>query len=364
MDVEDSLEEVEDEMTPEMTPQPQFQRPTQRPYLDTLQQLRHDNNELRTVLQQLREACEREIGKRVDEMEALKLRTSNAVKMAWGHHDAMAEKLRLATRELALCKADADYLRDVESWQQRRIENLEQALVKCEKTRRAIFHDSRDDEEAGTFEPNKKVKTLHLVVEEEPRPQRKRRASRELDLGALGEYVRDGTVETTRELRQNPAMRCDTGWQRCHLVGLNLLKRVLNHYSQVRQLRLEPSTYAVLRAKANEDMNLQCCTPDENRQDTVTEAEVLRHMFEGEPLQSVEAKQMLQQLQSLLADVDSHSGGDLALATVLEELRQGKFPLQRRCFTCQRTTDGREPAPSTRSFCSPVCQRLWHDDNK
>lgn len=355
MDVEDEFDEIIEE---EETPQFVHPQPAQR-YQDVQQQLRHENIELRTTMQLLKEACEREINKRDEAMAALKARTEQTLKMAWGHHDAMGQQLKQAKRDLAVCAAELEYQKDVEDWQRRRIEQLEQALVKCEKTRRAIFQDARDDEETGTFESNKKAKTLHLVVVEEPRPQRKRRASRELDMGAG--YVDDGVVNSTRELRQTPSLQCDSGWQRCHLVGLNLLKRILNHYSQVRQLRLEPSTYAVLRATANEPTNLQCCTPEENRDDTVVEKEVLDHLFRGETLQSAEAKQMLVQLQSLLAQVDSLTG-DPVLEQVLSDLRASRFPLQRYCFSCRSATTGREPTPSTRAFCSVLCQRAWHED--
>ncbi len=338
------------------------------PYLDALRQQRQENAMLKLTLQQLREACEREIEKRAAQMDDLKETMARQVKMVWGHHNAMAEKYQMARRELAVAQNEVGYLKEVEEWQQQRIQRLEEALTKCEKTRRAIFHDSRDDDSTSsssttndmaeeTSGPNKKQKTLHLVVEE-ARPQRKRRASSELTMDA---YVENGVVDTTRELRQRPALRCEEGAQRCHDVGLNLLKRVLNHYTLVRHLRLEPSTYAALRLEANALQNLRCCTPQENREDTVVERELLQHMFRGEPLRSPEARLMLQQLQTLLQQVASHSS-DTALAQVLQDVQAQRFPLQRYCFSCREPTQGREAAPSTLAFCSATCQRLWHHD--
>jgi len=179
----------------------------------------------------------------------------------------------------------------------------------------------------------------------------------------LANYLADGEMQTTKELRQRPAMACLEDWQRCHNVGLNLLKQILNHYSLVRQLRLTRQEFLTLRRDVNDPrLNLRCCSPEANTVDKAVEAEVLDHVFRGAALSTVAAQQMFQQLLDFLAVVRRDTAQSESVGTMLDELERRQFPLQRYCFECDAAallyqTEG----GSCLTFCSEPCQDAYYN---
>lgn len=170
---------------------------------------------------------------------------------------------------------------------------------------------------------------------------------------------------STREIREKPRLYCDgRGWQRCHNVGLNLIKQILNHYTRVYHLVLSRAEFETLRRDLNDpDLNLRCCTTEANRRDIDIEREVLRFIFEGEPSSraglSAKALEMFEELVILLkhvkSDVATGHQSTEKIERVLRDIAAEQFPLARYCAECgtQCFLKGEE---SGLPFCDTRCQ--------
>ena len=189
----------------------------------------------------------------------------------------------------------------------------------------------------------------------------------------------DAAIDYTTELRKGIHMPCpESSDQRCHAVGLNLIKQILNYYARVRHVSLTDSELVILKADVNDkSLNIHCCTVEQNIHDKYTEAEVLRHLFKHTPsdrlLMSLDAQTMLDQLIQLLTTVKSDVDGSTQqqqqqqqqspgnIALILDDIKHERLPLDRYCFRCSGlcktptmiTTDADRIV-----FCHAVCYML------
>jgi hypothetical protein len=141
-------------------------------------------------------------------------------------------------------------------------------------------------------------------------------------------YREDGIMQTTKELRKFPKMSCPDQWQRCHEVGLNLIKKILNYYTRVHRLTLSKEEFDVLKRDINdESLNMRCCSIESNKEDIVIEREVLEYIFDGKLLETEPARQMFRRLLTFLSVVDSHLNYDSKMTIILNDLKAENFPL-------------------------------------
>lgn len=152
-------------------------------------------------------------------------------------------------------------------------------------------------------------------------------------------------------------MHCPLGDQRCHNVGLNLMKRIVNYYAEVRELPLSADEFALLKRDLNDaKRNLRCCSVEQNTRDKDVEHELLQFLFHGEPLQSEAAQLMLIQLKALLRRLRSEVPQG-ALAQMADDIVQERLPLRNtHCLSCDRFTLMRG-ARTHRAYCDRRCQR-------
>lgn len=89
--------------------------------------------------------------------------------------------------------------------------------------------------------------------------------------------MEEEVIHSTREIRKMPRdMVCPiTGDQRCHILGLNAAKVILNHYALEKCDRIDDETLSVLVESINDKQNLVCCSERQNEIDKETEKEFL-----------------------------------------------------------------------------------------
>lgn len=151
-----------------------------------------------------------------------------------------------------------------------------------------------------------------------------------VDLHVFNAYREDGIMRTTKELREFPKMSCPDQWQRCHEVGLNLIKKILNYYTRVHRLTLSKEEFDVLKRDINdESLNMRCCSIESNKEDIVIEREVLEYIFDGKLLETESARQMFRRLLTFLSVVDGHLNYDSKITIILNDLKTENFPLPR-----------------------------------
>lgn len=174
----------------------------------------------------------------------------------------------------------------------------------------------------------------------------------------------ESVIETTRELRHTPRMHCPLGDQRCHNVGLNLMKRIVNYYAEVRELPLSGDEFALLKRDLNDARrNLRCCSVRQNSRDKDVERELLQYLFHGEPLENEAARLMLTQLKALLRRLRAESPHG-ALAQMADDIVQDRLPLRNtHCLTCDSFTLMRATR-THRAFCDRRCMRHFLSERK
>lgn len=139
-------------------------------------------------------------------------------------------------------------------------------------------------------------------------------------------------ITTTRHIRKRSPLRCRGGDQGAHVVGLNLIKQLLNFYSTERDIVVGDAVITQLKEDINRASNFACETPEENTEDKYTEEEVLAVLFHGTLRyhQMVRpAKVMYALLRQLLQDISDNMAPnrDESFELIRRELEEAVFPL-------------------------------------
>ena len=113
-------------------------------------------------------------------------------------------------------------------------------------------------------------------------------------------------IDTTRRIRGDPPLRCPGERQRCHLVGLNMIKTVMNALGAgCRDVTRGALEDALARA-ANARGNFDCCTPYENHvEDKRAEREALNGVLHGGVIRSSAARTMTKRFVRMMWAVNA-----------------------------------------------------------
>ena len=282
-----------------------------------------------------------------NELKEKEVKHQREIKMVWGHYEQMKNYAESTQKENNILRSKIDWMSKHLETSEKRIERLE----KNTNIRKGNFRET--DEEIS------KYKKQRL----EPSTGNKRRATEDVQIDALllSTYKEDGIMESTREIRKKINMSCPDQWQRCHTVGLNLMKKILNYYTRVEGLILSNEEYMTLKRDINDnDINIQCCSPDDNQNDIVIEKEVLNYIFKGTPLKTTPAFAMFRSLKDLLSIVKGHTVKHDKIDVILNDLTKEQFPLSRYCRTCHGVTKNYEACDMKMSFCDKYCQVHYH----
>lgn len=141
-------------------------------------------------------------------------------------------------------------------------------------------------------------------------------------------------ITTTREIRKRSPIHCRHGDQGAHLLGLNLIKQLLNFYSTERDIVVSEQVIEQLITDINDKSNFACETPEENTEDKYVEEEVLGLLFNGTIRYSEmvrPAKVMFARLRQLLQTMIDHLGSSNSeeLRLIRGEIEEGVFPLRK-----------------------------------
>ena len=175
-------------------------------------------------------------------------------------------------------------------------------------------------------------------------------------------------IKTTKTIRKRSPIVCPVGDQAAHLVGLQLLKLILNYYSVERDIVVKGPVIDQLVKDINDKSNFECETVEQNTEDKHIEEEVLNLLFHTDKMSYDEmcdpAKLMFQRLRQLLQTMILHlsSKGESVneLALIRDEIEVGLFPLQRHCLECRLSCLLIEQT-SFSAFCGITCQEMYYD---
>lgn len=177
-------------------------------------------------------------------------------------------------------------------------------------------------------------------------------------------------IRTTKEIRKKSPIRCHSGDQGAHLVGLNLAKLLLNYYSTERDIVVPETVIDQLTEDINDKSNFACETDEQNTEDKYTEEEVLDLLFHGSlsyDEMSDDAKLMFARLKQLIQTMMDHlqtKGESIEkLLLIQNEIESGKYPLSRHCLSCQLACHFGEET-GLRVFCNTMCQSVYYSKQK
>lgn len=177
-------------------------------------------------------------------------------------------------------------------------------------------------------------------------------------------------IKTTKTIRKRSPIVCPVGDQGAHLVGLNLLKKIVNYYSVERDIVLRDPVIDQLVRDINDKSNFECETPEQNAEDRHVEQEVLNLLFHSKITyeeMSDAAKLMFQRLRELLQtmviNLSSRGESVTELTLIRDEIDAGQFPLQRHCLECRLSCLLIEQT-SFNAFCDITCQEIHYDGEK
>jgi hypothetical protein len=178
-------------------------------------------------------------------------------------------------------------------------------------------------------------------------------------------------VHSTRELRKKRPLPegCPvSGDQQCHIVGLNLAKRLINYYAMELYERVSSDELEALKEALNERANVECCSKRRNREDVVTEKEVLlfllpsnrRRDHGGYAGLSHAAQRMVDSLEHLLTRLHTRmqkkGTPDTTVQAILLMIQHKRTT---RCLFCEQVCSLRERG-GRRTFCHQRCQQSYH----
>lgn len=185
-------------------------------------------------------------------------------------------------------------------------------------------------------------------------------------------------VRHTEDIRKKPPIRCGLHQQRCHIVGLNLVKQLLNYYAEKRRLIVSETELKQWTRDLDQASNFYCCSPERNTRDKYTEEEVL-HMLLGEDMERVrkhgpwpakpdqlsrEAREMYEALKALMHVIQNNLSAQgrpsPVVSSILEDLESSRLPLRLYCFECSGVSVSYREDGGTRLFCDGDCQRMFH----
>lgn len=174
-------------------------------------------------------------------------------------------------------------------------------------------------------------------------------------------------ITTTRNIRKSNPLICLKNEQGGHIVGLNLVKLILNYYSTERDITIDEEVLAQLIEDINDASNFSCISKEQNVEDKYTEEAVIEMIFRGDVAfeeLSEPAKNMFILLKKLLRDMIDHlkkrglSKKELKL--IAAEIEKGEFPLPRQCQSCKLQASLVEET-SILAFCNIMCQQNHYD---
>lgn len=172
----------------------------------------------------------------------------------------------------------------------------------------------------------------------------------------------DKTIKSTREIRRTiRTMHCKVkDDQKCHIVGLNLMKEILNYYAK-NAMGISEEEMKQMVIDINKRSNIRCCSPEANTHDKEVERELLDLLIEGTRQYgdlSPESIAMFEALESLLKEMNRHllPGKSPLFTCLLEHLEKRHFPLPLFCFNCYAFASNCEVG-YTRIFCNLACQK-------
>lgn len=313
--------------------------------------------------------CREELAKSYETQNTLKKKIDSA----WMQHDHIKHYLDVVIKErdtykeqlnvllpkeheLESTKYENDYLKEQLEWYKERVQYYEaQANV-----RRAHFEETQEEiqkHKKKKYESKgrgKRVATNDAEVDDAYDDNYKRKKHN------ITSYLDNGIIDSTRELREHIDKSCPDEWQRCHIVGLNLLKEILNHYTRIKNLVLTPNSFLIIKHDLNDvNENIECCTPERNHSDVEVEKDVLAYIFKGRELVTTESREMFDALIALLDRVYEHTSHDIRVGKILSDIKNRSFPLQRYCFQCHQECEMSEKN-SLKSFCDSECQSLFY----
>ena len=121
-------------------------------------------------------------------------------------------------------------------------------------------------------------------------------------------YTEEPVIRSTREIRKTPRIKCPLQTdQRCHIFGLNAAKVILNHYAFHCE-RIDEETLEELVIAINRKSNIECCTPEKNRQDKETEKaflDVFIYKTRSYEQLDEEGRKMYQALKSVFTEIQN-----------------------------------------------------------
>lgn len=132
-------------------------------------------------------------------------------------------------------------------------------------------------------------------------------------------------IKSTKEMRRSPKLKCSGKDQRCHIVGLNLIKEIFN--GNQHQCRLVTATELARTIDALAEVsNFVCCSVKENRHDVRVEHVLLNAYFGREQRLSREARAMLiatiKLLNHVQQELDLVHGKSISFTDILHRLDQ------------------------------------------
>lgn len=113
-------------------------------------------------------------------------------------------------------------------------------------------------------------------------------------------------INTTRQIRRRRHHYCNPGYQDCHIVGLNMIKQLLND-NQWKTRRITCLTVIrIISEKFNQESNMVCCPVEKNQvTDKKDETDLLDALRTNNYIGTLNDNQriMISHLYSLLVDI-------------------------------------------------------------
>lgn len=124
----------------------------------------------------------------------------------------------------------------------------------------------------------------------------------ELSVGEVEAFLQreQCKIPKTKKIRKSSCPHKD--YQSCHVVGLNLLKRMVNVESEwTREITYDAAVYHFYQKMMNGEQNFVCCTEEQNVEDKRVEGKLIQFLLDETPsLDDDAAQKMLSAFVDLL----------------------------------------------------------------
>lgn len=183
-------------------------------------------------------------------------------------------------------------------------------------------------------------------------------------------------IDSTKEIRvEHPlgdSFHCKKGYELAHLVGLNLVKQLLNFYSEKRNITITQDELKEVIHDLNSKDNLVCEPKIQNRMyDTAIEKELLNMLFKGNVEYSNlsnDALIMFERLKALFNTISNHlrslNKSSEHIDSILKDLNYdtgNNFPLTHYCFNCNQYTKENVGIIGLKTFCNYQCLSSFYN---